>query len=145
MLLVPRGHQLIYALADVLAVDDVTGEGAHGVERLDEAHILAQVGAQHAIQLDGGPEGAQPIQLDGDALAVEEDNGLVHLREHVADLAPVEACAPGDILAQLEGAYRADLLHQHGLRLVHDLIPCCVGWMFGLCYVRSRVRGLQDR
>ena len=83
MLLIPHGYQIIHALADVLAVDDVACEGAHDVERLDEAHILAQVGTQHAVQLNGGPEGAQPIQLDGDALAVKEAGAQMILLEAI--------------------------------------------------------------
>ena len=63
--LVPQGDQLVPALADVLAVEDLAGEDTREIEPVGKAGIRPVVDRERAVQPDSGSPNTQPLHLDG--------------------------------------------------------------------------------
>ena len=53
---VPEGGNFLSGLADVLAVPDVAGEGAGGIQRRKDALVHPHADAELAFQVDAGAE-----------------------------------------------------------------------------------------
>ena len=85
MVLVPLGHQVVGALANVLTVEDGAREGAWNVDAVIQGRVGAEGDREGAVKVDAGGEGPQAVHLDGAARAVEFDDVVTQFHGGLVD------------------------------------------------------------